>query len=184
MCSCGIYNRWWNTWYILTNNVLPWHLTGPHTWRYVICVLCCYEIFCFHIYDTWWRHQMETFSALLANYVENSPVISEFSAQRQVTRSFDVFLDLRLKKRLSKQSWCWRFETLARPLLRHFNLWINYLIHQHMNELLYFKKLHYTSGYYMFHQLRADDGLWIMHALFASKTKRSPVINHLPLQCF
>ena len=28
-------------------------------------------------------------------------------AQRLVTRSFDVFFDLRLNKRLSKQSWGW-----------------------------------------------------------------------------
>ena len=45
----------------------------------------------------------------------------EFPAQRPVTRSFDVFFDLCLNKRLSKQSWCWWFETLPRPLLRHNN---------------------------------------------------------------
>ena len=48
---------------------------------------------------------METFSTLLAICVENSQVPGEFSAQRPVTRSFDVFFDLRLNKRLSKQSW-------------------------------------------------------------------------------
>ena len=38
-----------------------------------------------------------------------------------VTRSFDVFFDLRLNKRLSKQSWgCW-LETLWRPLWRQRN---------------------------------------------------------------
>ena len=47
---------------------------------------------------------METFSALLAVYAGNSPVTGEFPAQRPVTRSFDVFFDLRLNKRLSKQS--------------------------------------------------------------------------------
>ena len=40
-------------------------------------------------------------------------------AQRPVTRSFDVFFDLRLYKRLRKQSWGWWFETLSRPLWRH-----------------------------------------------------------------
>ena len=40
---------------------------------------------------TWWRHQMETFSALLALCAGNSPVSGEFPAQRPVTRSFDVF---------------------------------------------------------------------------------------------
>ena len=70
---------------------------------------------------TWWRHQMEAFSALLAIYAENSPVPGEFPTQRPVTRSFDVCFDLRLDKRLSKQSWGWWFETLSRPFWRHSN---------------------------------------------------------------
>ena len=53
---------------------------------------------------TWWRNQMETFFAMLAFYVGNTPVTGEFPAQGPVTRSFDVFFDLRLNKRLSKQS--------------------------------------------------------------------------------
>ena len=56
---------------------------------------------------TWWRHQMETFSALLALCARNSLFTGEFPSQRPVTRSFDVFFDLRLNKRLSKQSWGW-----------------------------------------------------------------------------
>ena len=60
---------------------------------------------------TGWRHQMETFSALLALCAGNSPVTGEFPSQRPVTRSFDVFFDLRLNKRLSKQWWGWWFET-------------------------------------------------------------------------
>ena len=51
----------------------------------------------------------------------NSPVPGEFPAQRPVTRSFDVFFDLSLNKRLSKQSWGWWFETLSCPLWRHCN---------------------------------------------------------------
>ena len=50
---------------------------------------------------------MEAFSALLAFCAGNSPVTGEFPAQRPVTRSFDVFFDLRLNQRLSKQSWGW-----------------------------------------------------------------------------
>ena len=69
----------------------------------------------------WWRHQMETFPALLAICAGNSPVPDEFPAQRPVTRSVDVFFDLRLNKRLSEQSWGWWFETLSRPLWRHCN---------------------------------------------------------------
>ena len=69
----------------------------------------------------WWRHQMETFSALLAICAGTSSVPGEFPAQRPVTRSFDVFFYLRLNKRLSKQSRGWWFETLPRPLWRHSN---------------------------------------------------------------
>ena len=71
--------------------------------------------------NTWWRHQMETFSALLAICAGNSPVHGEFPTQRPVTRSFDVFCDLPLHNRLSKQSWGWWLETLWRPLSRHRN---------------------------------------------------------------
>ena len=42
---------------------------------------------------------METFSALLAICAGNSPVSGEFTPLRPVTRSFDVFFDLRLNKR-------------------------------------------------------------------------------------
>ena len=49
----------------------------------------------------------ETFPALLAICAGNSPVTDEFPAQRPVTRSFDVFFDLYLNKRLSKQSRGW-----------------------------------------------------------------------------
>ena len=62
---------------------------------------------------------METFSALLAICAGNSPVTGEFPAQRPVTRSFDIFFDLRLNKRLSKQSWGWWFKTWSRPWWRH-----------------------------------------------------------------
>ena len=52
---------------------------------------------------SWWCHQMEIFSALLAICAKNSAVTGEFPTQRPVERSFGVFFDLRLK-RLSKQS--------------------------------------------------------------------------------
>ena len=59
-----------------------------------------------------------------------------FPSQRPVTRSFDVFFDLRLNKRLSKQSWGWWFEASSRPLWRHFNEiymlayspWLNFVL--------------------------------------------------------
>ena len=71
---------------------------------------------CFYISSqTWWRHQMETFSALLAICAGNSPVPGEFPTQRPVTRSFDIYFDL------GKQPWAWWFETLSCSLWRHRN---------------------------------------------------------------
>ena len=70
---------------------------------------------------SWWRHQMETFSALLTICAGKSPVTGEFRTQRPETRSFDVFLDLRLNKRLSKHWSGWWFEVPSRPLWRHSN---------------------------------------------------------------
>ena len=69
--------------------------------------------------SSWWRRQMKTFSALLTICAGKSSVTGEFPAQRPVTRSFDVFFDLRLNERLSKQSWGWLFQTPSRPLKRH-----------------------------------------------------------------
>ena len=74
-----------------------------------------------HELVVWWRHQMETFSALLAIYAGNSPVSGEFPTQRTLTWSFDVFFDLRLIKRLSKHSRGWWLETLSSSLWRHRN---------------------------------------------------------------
>ena len=50
-------------------------------------------------YIPWWRHQMETFSALLAICAGNSPVPGKFPSQRPVTQNVDVFFDLRLNNR-------------------------------------------------------------------------------------
>ena len=75
----------------------------------------------FPVIESWRRHQMETFSALLAFCSGNSPVTGEFPAQRPVTRNFDVFFDLHLNQQLSKQ---WRrrwIETPSRSLWRHCN---------------------------------------------------------------
>ena len=71
---------------------------------------------------SWWRHQMETFSALLAFCAGNSPVTGEFPAQRSVTRSFDIFFDLHLNRQLNKQWRRWWIETLPRSLWRHCNV--------------------------------------------------------------
>ena len=58
------------------------------------------------------------------------PLCGEFTGhrwiprtQRSVTRSFHVFFDLRLNKRLSKRLWGWWSETPSRSLWRHCNVY-------------------------------------------------------------
>ena len=69
-----------------------------------------------------WRHQMQAFSALLALCAGNSPTTGEFPSLGPVMRSFDVFFDLRLKKRLGNQSRRRWFETPSRSLWCHCNV--------------------------------------------------------------
>ena len=93
-----------------------------HRAQYDVIVMACRVHECFmDVTITWWRHEMETFSALLAICAGNSPVPGEFTAQRPVTRSFDVFFDLHPNKRLSKQSWDRWFETPQGSLWRQCN---------------------------------------------------------------
>ena len=67
---------------------------------------------------SWWRHQMETFSTLLA-------MCGEFTGPRWIpcTKASDTelwcFLWSAPEKWLSKQRWGWWFETLSSPLWRH-----------------------------------------------------------------
>ena len=106
----------WLTKAIILSNEFPTFINFSH--NHTLCrLLCCHLVPLL----TWRRHQMETFSALLAICAWNSPIPGEFHAQRPVTRSFDVFFYLRLNKRSSKQSRCWWFETLSHPLRRHCN---------------------------------------------------------------
>ena len=90
-------------------------LPGELTLSYGVCFVNICE-------ERWWRHQMETFSALLAICAGNSPASVEFPAQRPVTWIFDVFFDLRPNKWLSKQSWGWWFKMPSHPLWRHCNV--------------------------------------------------------------
>ena len=65
---------------------------------------------------TRWRHQMETFSALLALLQGNLPITGGFPSQRPMLRSFDIFFHLPLNKRSRKQSRRRRFQTPSHSL--------------------------------------------------------------------
>ena len=113
---CGESNTHW--WLALTNDhqygalmfslLSAWRSFWTDSWvnldmrRHGIhACQCNYHFIVQYVIKSWWRHQMETYFALLAICAGNSPVTDEFPAQRPVTRSFDVFFDLRLNKRLS-----------------------------------------------------------------------------------
>ena len=106
------------TWYIITlSSLYPIYDAGCS------CIVVPHSF-------AWWHHEMETFPALLALCVGNSPVTGQFSnspitsqfpSQRSVTRSFDVFFNLPLNKQLSKQWWGWWFETPSHSLWHHCN---------------------------------------------------------------
>ena len=98
--------------------LLPYVLYGGHT---ISSYIHEYN----HIYVcklSWWRHNMETFSASQALCEKNSPVTGEFASQRPVTRSIDVFFDLCLNKRLSKPSRRRWFKTALRSFWGHCNV--------------------------------------------------------------
>ena len=61
-----------------------------------------------------WKHYPRYWS--FVRRIHRSPVNSP---NRPVTRSFDVFVDLRPNKRLSKQWWGWWFETPSRQSWHH-----------------------------------------------------------------
>ena len=69
----------------------------------------------------WWRHQMETFPRYwpFVRGIHRSQVSSPHKGQRR--RALMFFYDLCPNKRLSKQSWCWWFETRKHSLWRHCN---------------------------------------------------------------
>ena len=68
----------------------------------------------------WWRHQMKTFSALPAFC--RGILRSRWSPHSKASDAeLWCFFDLRLNKRLSKQTWDWWFETPSWSLWRHCN---------------------------------------------------------------
>ena len=99
---------------------------GTTTYKdYHCCLTCSISILAWDYYiqpgfslrsSAWGgRHQMENIFRVTDH------LFGEFPAQRPVTRSFDVFYDLRPNKQLNKQPWGWWFETPSRPLWRHSN---------------------------------------------------------------
>ena len=96
--------------------------------------------------------------------IHRSP--GEFPTQKPVTRSFDVYFDLRPNKRLSKQSWGWWFETPSRPSWRHRNVyfvnfshvvtilscvWMYFLCHWHQGLTMYVSQTAHNHPHHHLH---------------------------------
>ena len=131
--ACRHY-RFWEAWKIPRNPLwaiiwnAKYHDTMAHaenvSVQVIQCLCCCFTtpvtstVICAQFVlvtsccgCSWWCHQLETFSALLVFCAGNTPVTGEFPSQRPVTWSFGVLFNLRLIKRLNKQSGGWWFET-------------------------------------------------------------------------
>ena len=69
----------------------------------------------------------------------------KFPSQRPVTRSFDVFFDLCLNKRFSKQSLGWWFETPSSSLWRYCNGQIATAIREWLPQVGKLSPVYFTS---------------------------------------
>ena len=118
---------------------------------------------------------MGTFSALLALRAGHSPLTGEFPAQRPVTRSFVVFVDLCLNKRLSKQSWGWWFETPSRSLGRHGNVLHTLVKSWSTSGASYFAR--YSSPKYSLNYGSKHMSFW---GLVSQKQLSRAETNHIP----
>ena len=78
----------------------------------------------------------------------------EFPAQRPVTQSFDVFFDLRLNKRSSKQPWGWWFETPWWSLWRHCN---DFTVNGAINHMIVQVTVKKSRRLLVFNPLRPSD---------------------------
>ena len=67
--------------------------------------------------------------------------------QRPVTRSFDVFFDLRLNKRLSKQLWGWWFETPSWSLWRQCNGFCHFFCWRYIISLWWIHVSHMFTSF-------------------------------------
>ena len=78
----------------------------------------------------WLRHQTETFSALLAICVGNSPVPGEFPAQRPVTRGCDFFFDLHLNREAGDlRRYCAHYDVIVMDLHEPVQTRIRFSVH-------------------------------------------------------
>ena len=106
----------------------------------------------------------------------------EFPTQRPVTWSFDVFFDLRLNTRLSKQPWGWWFETPSWSLWRQCNDDIRctpvFYLHLLVNTLRPRQNgRHFADD--VFKCIFLNENVWILLKISLKFVSKGP-INNIP----
>ena len=101
--TCYLSSRWNCNSNIFNNLILSSKITAyPHILLPLAPTACTYRVIWLLFHD-----DVIKFFALLAICAGNSRVCGEFPTQRPMMQSFDVFFELRLNRRLSKQWWGW-----------------------------------------------------------------------------
>ena len=133
-----------------------------------------------HLQCSWWRNQMETFSALLAICAGNSPVIGEFPAQKGQWRGAFMYTltcarinawvnnrevcDLRRHRAHYDviAMWCLGKVALIQ-LFSHMKalIWNEWLT---VDCVMWHEHIHFNNGIACFKYL---NGLWLCNALFS-----------------
>ena len=108
--------------------VLVWPGLDRATWRSAVQFAVAGPRVLFIVFRSRWYTIVYTMTSSNGNIFRvTGPLCGEFTGpgefptQRPVTWTSDVFFDLRLNKRLSRQPWCWWFETPSWSLSRRCN---------------------------------------------------------------
>ena len=119
--------RWNFIWYFNFPGPSPIYLHVTYTWP-PLCLRMALQLTGLGHYlawwwrkSSWWRHHMETFPCYWS-FVWGIHRLPVNSPTESMTQNFDVFVDLHLNKRLSKQSWRQWFETPSLSLWRQCNV--------------------------------------------------------------
>ena len=102
-------------------SVFPFALLGLYQ-QFIVDSWDTFALICYTGMLHWhWENHMHDDVIRWKHFPRNWPFVRGIHRPGPVTRSFDVFFDLRLNKRLNKQPWGWWFETPSWLLWRHCN---------------------------------------------------------------
>ena len=143
----------WGVWWLLASRLPATHVGTPSPEVELSALISC-DI-CSSLFNFMMTSSNGNIFRVTCHLCGESPFTGKCFAQRPVTRSFDVFFDLRLNERLSKQSWGWWFETPPHPLWCHSN--IELFLWMHMHEVVWF--LYIVISYWITDSIKNYDML-------------------------